>query len=75
MIKCLETCKKLKTSCPVKDCRYWIKYEKEHNCVFETIDRNSSMTLREISERLGISYVRVKQIQDEVINKIGHLFE
>ena len=75
MIECLETCKKLKTSCPVKDCRYWINYESEHNCVFESIDRNNSMTLREVAERLNISYVRVKQIQDEVINKISHLFE
>lgn len=75
MIKCLEACKQLKTSCPIKDCRYWIKYEKEHNCVFESIDRNNSMTLRQVAERLNISYVRVKQIQDEVINKISHLFE
>jgi hypothetical protein len=74
MIKCLETCKKLKTSCPVKDCRYWINYEEEYNCVFDSISRHDSMTLRQIGERLGISYVRVKQIADEVLNKISHLF-
>jgi DNA-directed RNA polymerase sigma subunit (sigma70/sigma32) len=28
------------------------------------------MTLREVSERLGISFVRVKQIEAEVLNKL-----
>ena len=74
MMSCLETCKKLKTSCPVEDCRYWIKYEKEFNCVFESIRQSGAMTLREAAERLGISYVRVKQIQDEILNKISHMF-
>ena len=70
MIKCLETCKQLKTSCPVQDCRYWIDFKSEHNCIFESIDKNNSMTLREVAERLNISYVRVKQIQDKAISKI-----
>ena len=74
MIRCLETCKKLKTTCPVKDCRYWINYKEDFNCVFESINKNDSMTLREIAERLGISYVRVKQIQDKILNKISHMF-
>lgn len=73
-MKCLETCKKLNTSCPVNDCRYWIKYEPELNCVFESVDRNGDMTLRQVADRLGMSYVRVKQIQDQVINKISNMF-
>jgi len=75
MIQCLETCRKLKVSCPVEDCRYWIDYKKESNCTFESVDRNGQMTLREVSERLGISFVRVKQIQDKVLNKIKNEFE
>jgi hypothetical protein len=75
MIKCLEACKKLNVGCPVKDCRYWINYEGEKNCSFESIDRHDSMTLREVGDRLGISYVRVKQIQDKALKKISHLLK
>jgi|TARA_R110000824_G_scaffold67816_1_gene175548 hypothetical protein len=69
-MKCLETCRKLATSCPVKDCRHWIKYEEELNCVLESVSKNGSMTLRETASRLNVSYVRVKQIQDKTINKL-----
>tara|TARA_R100000008_G_C3572025_1_gene162779 strand:+ start:516 stop:740 length:225 start_codon:yes stop_codon:yes gene_type:complete len=74
MISCLETCKKLGTSCPIKECRYWIDYEAENNCVFETVSANGPLTLREAAERLGMSYVRVKQIQDKALQKIKKLF-
>lgn len=69
-MKCLEVCRKFETSCPVKDCRHWIDYEEELNCVFESISKNGSMTLREVADRLNISYVRVKQIQDKTMNKL-----
>jgi len=75
MIKCLEACKKLNVECPVKDCRYWIDYKDDKNCTFESIGRNDSMTLREVGERLGVSYVRVKQIQDKTLKKISHLLK
>ena len=74
MMRCLETCKKLNTTCPVEDCRYWIEYEEDLNCTFESINKNDAMTLREVAERIGVSYVRVKQIEDKIINKIRHMF-
>ena len=40
---------------------------------FESINKNDAMTLREVADRLGMSYVRVKQIQDQVINKISDM--
>jgi len=73
MRKCLETCKKLKTACPVGECRYWIDCSKDKNCMFESIDKHGEMTLREVADRLGVSYVRIKQIQDGTLKKIGHL--
>ena len=75
MKKCLETCKKLKTACPVEDCRHWINFEEELNCVFESIEVNGDMTLRQVADRLDMSYVRVKQIQDNVMNKISKMFQ
>jgi hypothetical protein len=69
-MKCLEACKSLDVSCPISECRSWIPYEKEYNCAEEAVAINGAMTLREIAERLNISYVRVKQIQDSVQLKL-----
>ena len=52
-----------------------INHEQEKNCTFESIRRNDCMTLREVGERLNISYVRVKQIQDKTLKKISHLLK
>jgi len=70
MKKCLEICKNLNVACPVKECRYWISYPEEANCMLESVRVNGSMTLRQIGERLDISFVRVKQIQDNALKKI-----
>jgi hypothetical protein len=71
-MKCLEKCKELGVSCPVKECKMWINYEKEMNCCYEAVGQNvSGMTLREIAERLGVSFVRVKQIQDKALEKLN----
>ena len=75
MRKCLETCRSLNTSCPVEDCKYWIEYDKDFNCTLESIERNGNMTLRQVAERIGVSFVRIKQIEDKALKKIGHLFE
>ena len=75
MKKCLQVCKELNVSCPVKECRYWIKHNEDTNCIFDAIAKHGNMTLRETAERLGISYVRVKQIQDSVLKKIGLLLK
>jgi len=75
MRKCLEACKELKVTCPVEECRYWVYYPKDANCIFESINQNGNMTLREVADRLKISFVRVKQIEDIVLKKISHLFD
>jgi len=75
MMKCLKTCEKLNVACPIKECRYWISEPDENNCTHQSIYLNGSMTLREVADRLNISYVRVKQIQDKALKKIGHLLK
>ena len=75
MKMCLEACKKLNVTCPIQKCRYWINYPAEKNCTFQTIENNCQMTLREAADRLGISFVRVKQIQDNALKKISHLLK
>ena len=75
MKKCLQTCRNLGVSCPVKDCRYWVSYKEDYNCMFDSIEKNGNMTLREVAKRLDLSFVGIKQIEDSTIKKIGHLFD
>jgi len=70
-MSCVEHCKKLNVSCPNTDCRYWINYSKDSNCVFITVDNHGALTLKEAAKRLEISHVRVKQIQDKALKKIN----
>jgi hypothetical protein len=60
----------LKTECPVKECRMWIDFKNEYNCTLISIYENGPMTLREIAERSGISFARVKQIETKALVKI-----
>ena len=70
-MKCLETCQELKVACPIKECKSWIDYEEDYNCIHEAIYKNGHMTLREISMRMGVSFVRVKQIEDKALKKLS----
>ena len=63
MKKCLQTCKELETACPINECRYWVNYPQDSNCTFETIEKYGNLTLREVADRLDLSYVRIKQIK------------
>ena len=72
-MKCLDKCIELGVSCPVTDCRAWIKSESEYNCIHEAVDSQGEMTLREVAKRLNVSFVRVKQIEDKAIKKLGKI--
>jgi hypothetical protein len=67
---CAKLCLDNGSSCELNGCRYWINYKKEQNCSLVSIYLNGSMTLREVAERLGISFARVKQIESQAIDKI-----
>ena len=75
MKKCLEKCIELSVTCPAQDCRYWVDYPSDNNCVLDTVNKYGDLTLRETADRLGISYVRVKQIEDKALKKISHLLK
>jgi hypothetical protein len=71
-MKCIEAARKDKIPCCKKECRKWIDYPSELNCILETVKRAGShrLTLRECSKRLNISFVRVKQIEDKALKKL-----
>jgi len=59
----------------VKECRSWIEYEEDLNCIHEAIRKNGNMTLREVSERLGVSFVRIKQIEEKALKKLSKMIK
>ena len=73
MIECAKKCRELDISCPVTECRYWIEYDEDLNCTNIAIEKNGSMKLREIAERLGLTPARVQQIEKGVLVKLKKL--
>jgi len=69
-IKCRNECINENLSCENKGCKHWIEYDQDFNCSLIAIDKNGAMTLDEISKRLGMSLVRVKQIEEAALNKV-----
>ena len=72
MKDCAKKCLKQNTDCKKTDCRYWIDYKEDNNCSLCTVEKNDckGLTLRETAERLGLSFVRIKQIEDAALRKI-----
>jgi predicted transcriptional regulator len=70
LLKCSRYCLKNKECCELVACKHNIDYEDEFNCTLISIYKNGSMTLREIAERLGISFARVKQIEEKALFKM-----
>ena len=67
---CKEECLNEALSCVKKDCKHWIDYDQDFNCSLIAIDNNGAMTLDEVSKRLGLSLVRIKQIEEAALNKV-----
>jgi hypothetical protein len=70
LLECSRFCVKHKMECHQKECRFWIDYKPEQNCTLISIYENGRMTLREVAERLGISFARVKQIESAALIKL-----
>ena len=70
LLPCARKCIDLNTDCPNSECRHWIDFPKENNCSLVSIRDNGSMTLRQIAERLHLSFARIKQIETKALSKI-----
>ena len=67
---CTRKCMKKNSICEQASCRLWVDYKEDLNCCLVAIHENGDMTLRQIGDRLGISFARVKQIETEALRKI-----
>lgn len=68
--ECSRTCLDKEVECPFEECSHWINFGEDKNCDLIAIERHGNMTLRQIGERLGVSYVRIKQIESQAIKKL-----
>lgn len=67
---CSRMCRDLNVKCDQEQCRMWIDYPEDSNCTLISIYENGNMTLREVGKRLGISFARVKQIEQKALLKL-----
>jgi len=51
--------------------RCWIDYPEDDNCVYTAIRKHGPMTLEQVAKRLGISLVRVSQIEKQALKKLS----
>jgi hypothetical protein len=75
MRKCSLKCIELETECPNTDCRYWIEHNDSLNCTFIAVDKHGGMDLRTVGDIMGVSFVRIKQIQDKAVGKINKILK
>ena len=67
MLECIENGK----PCCQKECRQWLNYDDDLNCTLIAVAKHGKLTLREVADRMQVSFVRVKQIQDQAVEKLG----
>ena len=60
-----------KKDCSEENCRCWIDYQEDDNCMYVSIEKHGAMTLDEISKRIGVSLVRVSQIEKQALKKLS----
>jgi len=75
MRKCATDSLENDSICNKKECRLWMDYDKDLNCSLISVKKNGKLTLNEVGERLGISYVRVSQIEKQAVNKLKTVFK
>ena len=72
-MKCFKQCESANESCKEKGCRLWIDYDEDLNCTMVAVNKHpeGNMTLREVADRIGVSFVMIKQIEEKALNKLG----
>jgi hypothetical protein len=70
-MKCVEECSAVRAPCCNESCKFWINYSEDLNCTLVCVKDNGALTLMETAKRLGVSHVRIKQIQDKAIIKMN----
>jgi len=71
--ECWEACKDNDLTCTKRSCRYWIKGQKQfNNCSLLAADKGP-FTLQKVGDILGLTRMRVCQLEKRAIAKIESL--
>lgn len=70
MIDCKKVLDEESDICPCKECKLWIDYKEDCNCINVSVKKHGQLTLQQVGERMGVSHVRIKQIQDNALKKL-----
>ena len=69
--KCFEVYEKWNLPCDECSCRNWMNYADDLNCaVVCSRKHDSGLSLREVAERMGVSFPRISQIEHAAFKKL-----
>lgn len=69
--QCIQKCLKDNSPCQADSCRHHIDYEEDMNCSIISADAHGPMTLEDVAARVGLSLVRIKQIEQAALVKLS----
>jgi DNA-directed RNA polymerase sigma subunit (sigma70/sigma32) len=68
---CFEVHEKWRVACDQTECRNWMKYGEDLNCAVVCARKyENGLSLREVAERMGVSFPRVSQVEHAAFKKL-----
>jgi len=68
---CFEIHERWKLGCDQTKCRNWMNYDEDLNCAVVCARKNENgLSLREVAERMGVSFPRISQIEHAAFKKL-----
>lgn len=68
---CFEVHEKWKVECDESECRNWINFSEDLNCAVVCARKHENgLSLREVADRMGVSFPRISQIEHAAFNKL-----
>ena len=68
---CFEVHEKWKLPCDQSGCRNFMNYEEDLNCAVVCARKHENgLSLREVADRMGVSFPRISQIEHAAFNKL-----
>lgn len=61
--------------CNKRNCRHWINYPEDDNCVLVAVEKHGSMTLEQIAERLGYTHQAISYMEKNALEKFEKRME
>lgn len=69
-MKCFELHESCKKDCSNKTCKMWLNAEEHQNCTIVAA-RKGPLSLQQIGDILGVTRMRICQIEKKVIEKLA----